>query len=113
MCFRSRAAKRRRCCSERRKGCAPCRERGLRIAINGLLQYRGECGAGVFNVGVDAAGNQRLMADVTAGEIEAALDLQMCFRFDLLREQLAEDDLLSEILCADDGVFGRGAANNQ
>jgi len=48
------------------------------------------------------------MADVAAGEIEAALDLEMGFGFDLLGEEFAEDDLFGEVFCADDGVVGAG-----
>jgi hypothetical protein len=32
----------------------------------------------------------------------------MGFGLDLLGEEFAEDDLLSEVLCADDGVVGAG-----
>ena len=72
----------------------------------GLLEDRGERGAGVFDVGVDAARDQRLMADVAAREIEAALDFEVGFGFDLLSEKFAEDNLLGEVFCADDGVVG-------
>ena len=39
-----------------------------------LLEDRGERGAGVFDVGVDAAADEGLLADVAAGEVEAAVD---------------------------------------
>jgi hypothetical protein len=47
-----------------------------------------------------------LLADVTAGEVEATLDFQMGFGFDLLGEQLAENHLLSKVFGTDDGVVG-------
>ena len=40
-----------------------------------LLEDGGEGGAGVLDVGVDAAGGERLLADVAAGEVEAAVDV--------------------------------------
>src|SRR5579863_4853967 len=57
------------------------------VSIKWLLEDGGEGSAGVFNVGVDAAGDQRLLADVAAGEVEAAFDLESRFGYDLLREQ--------------------------
>jgi hypothetical protein len=80
-----------------------------------LFENRGKCGAGVLDIGVDAAGDEGLVADVAAGEIEAALDLDMGFGFDFLGEEFAEDDLFGEVLCADDGVVGtrRGAGGEK
>ena len=85
----------------------------VRIAIERLLENGGEGGAGVFDVGIDAPGDQGLVADVAAGEIEAALDLEMRLGFDFLGEQFAEDHLLGEVLGADDGMVGarRGAGS--
>ena len=89
-------------------------ENGLGIPIDGLLEDRGEGRAGVFDVGVDAAGDERLMADVTAGEIEAAFNFEIGLGFDLLSEEFTEDYLLGEVFCADDGVVGaRGRAGGQ
>ena len=76
------------------------------ITVDGLLEDCGERRAGVFDVGIDAARNERLIADVAAGEVETALDFETGPGFDLLREQLAEDDLFGEVLCADDGMIG-------
>ncbi len=47
-----------------------------RIAFDGIVQDRGQRRAGIFDVGVNAVGEQRLLADVTSGEIETALDAQ-------------------------------------
>ena len=76
-----------------------------------LLEDCGERGAGVFDVGVDAAAGEGLLADVAAGEVEAAVDsLGMAFGgvdgFDFLGEEFAEDDLLGEVLGADDDARG-------
>jgi len=80
-----------------------------------LFDDGGEGGAGVFDVGIDAAGYEGLVADVAAGEIEAALDLEVGFGFDLLGEKFAEDDLFGEVFCADDWVVrpGRGAGGEE
>ena len=81
----------------------------------GLLEDGGERGAGVFDVGVDAAGDERLLAEIAAGEIEAALDFAGAGGFDFLGEEFAEDDLLGEVFCADDDVRGArwGAGDGQ
>ena len=50
--------------------------------------------------------DERLVADVAAGEVEPSLHLEIGFGFDFLRKKLAEDDLLGEILRANDGVVG-------
>ena len=51
------------------------------------------------------------MADVGAGEIEAAFDREMSFVFDLLGDEFSEDELLGEVLGADDdAVFAGWAA---
>ena len=85
-----------------------------------LLEDGGEGGAGVLDVGVDAAAGEGLLADVAAGEVEAAVDaLGMAFGgedgFDLLGEEFAEDDLLGEVLGADDDARGarRGAGGEK
>ena len=54
------------------------------IGTRFFFQDRGQGGAGVFGVDVDAASEDGLVADVGSGEIEAALDRQMGFVFDLL-----------------------------
>jgi len=42
-------------------------ESGLRVTVDGLFEDCCQGGAGVFDVGVDAAGNEGLMADVASG----------------------------------------------
>ena len=42
------------------------------------------------------------MANIGAGKVETALDRQVSFIFDLLRDDFAEDELLGEIFGADD-----------
>jgi len=78
----------------------------LRIAVYRLLENSGERCSGVFDIGVDASGDEGLVADVGPGEIEAALDREVGLGFDFLREKLAEDDLLGEIFGSDDGMVG-------
>ena len=41
------------------------------------------------------------MRDVRAGEIESALDMQSRFRFHMLREHFAQNNLFGEILATD------------
>ena len=74
----------------------------LGIAGRRLFQNRGERGAGVFGVDIDAAAQNGLMADVAAGEIEAAFYRKMGCVFDLLGDDFAEDELLGEIFGTDD-----------
>jgi hypothetical protein len=89
------------------------KENSIGIAIERLFQDGGEGGAGVFDVGIDATGDERLVADVTAGEVEAALDLKVRSGFDLLGEQFAEDDLFGEVLGADHGMIGAGRGTTE
>ena len=46
----------------------------------------------------------------SARQIEAALDFEMSARFDDLREHLAENQLLSKILAADDDSISMAGA---
>src|SRR5579872_5356531 len=79
-----------------------------------FLQYRRESGAGVFRIDIDAACENGLVADVSTGEIEAALDLKMSFGFDLLGDHFSEDQLLGEIFGANDyAMFAGGAASGE
>ncbi len=77
-----------------------------------LLEDGGERGSGVLDVGVDAAGDEGLLADVAAGEVEAAVDFSVGLAFgcvdgfDLLGEEFAEDDLFGEVFGADDDSGG-------
>ncbi len=77
----------------------------LRIARGLLFQNRGERGAGVFRVDINAAAEDGLMADVASGKIEAAFDGEVGFIFDLLRDDFAEDKLFGEVLGADDDAI--------
>jgi hypothetical protein len=45
------------------------------------------------------------MRDVSSAQIEAPLDWNMRFVFDLLRDQLAENDLFSEVLAPDNDAL--------
>ena len=77
------------------------------------MQDRGQRRSGIFDVGVNAAGEQRLLADVTSGEIEAALDAQMGARFQMLRQNFSEKRLLGKILRADDDGVGPATRRSQ
>ena len=72
-----------------------------RVAFHRLLQNGGECRAGILHVGVDAPRQQRLMSDVSAGEIKPPLHVQSRLRFQVLREHFAQDDLFGEVLGPD------------
>ena len=86
----------------------------LAIAGRRLFQNRGERGAGVFGIDVDASAENCLLANVGSGEIEAAFDREMSFVFDLLGDDFAEDELFGEILGADDDAIGaRGTAGRR
>ena len=45
------------------------------------------------------------MRDIGAAEIKPAIDYKISLVFDLLRNQLAEDDLLGKILASDDDAL--------
>jgi hypothetical protein len=60
--------------------------------------------ARVLHIGIDAAAQQRLVRDSGTAKIESPLDGE-AFPLDHLRNQFAEDDLLREILRADNDVF--------
>lgn len=85
------------------------------VAVEGLFEDGGEGGAGVLGIGVDAAGDEGLMAEVGAGEVEAAVDLLVSLGFNLLGEEFAEDDLLGEVLGSDGDAGGawRGAGGEE
>jgi hypothetical protein len=53
------------------------------------------------------------MCDVSAAKIKAAFDGKMSSVFDLLRDQLAEDDLFGEILAADYDAVAMGAGRKK
>ena len=67
-----------------------------------MLENRGQSGARVFGINVDASGENALVGDVCSAEIETSLDRKMSFVFDLLGDEFSEDDLLGEVLATDD-----------
>ena len=58
----------------------------------------GECRACVFRVEINLSGNQRLVAQQCASEIDPPFHMQCRMCLDLLREQLRKHDLLGEVL---------------
>ena len=56
---------------------------------------------------IDLPREQGLLANESAAKIEPAIGMQRGVRFDLLREQFAQDDLLGEIFRSDDDGVGR------
>jgi len=81
------------------------------IGAGRLFENSGQSRAGVFGVNIDSSGEDGLVADEGAGQIEAALDWQVSARLDNLREELTENELLGEVFGADyDVVRMRGAA---
>src|SRR5882672_7038240 len=69
-----------------------------RIVLRRFTQDRGESGPCVFGIKVDFPGNERLMTEQSAAEIDAPFHMQRRMRFNLLREQLRQHNLLGEIL---------------
>src|SRR5690348_17725595 len=80
-----------------------------------LLEDGGEGGAGVLGVNINSARQHGLLADVGAGQIEAALHLEVSLRLNLLGNQFAEDELLRKIFGADyyHVLPGRAAAGQE
>ena len=88
------------------------REAGVRIAATDLVEHaasvgdrrlpedRGQRRARVLDVDVDVAGADRAVADERAAQIQAPLDDDAA-RFERLRQQFAEKDLLGEVLRPD------------
>ena len=62
---------------------------------------------------IDIFRQQRLMRQQRSAQIELALDGLMSSRFDVLRDDLAQDQLLGKILGADHDVVARAAAREQ
>ncbi len=67
-----------------------------RIALWRFIQDRRERGAGVFDVDVQLAGEKSFVDQERASEISLALDGNPGLGFDVLGEELREDDLLGE-----------------
>ena len=87
-------------------------EHGAGVAADRLMEDGRQRGAGVFDIDVDVAGEQRAIADQRAAEIQPAIDRQAGVALDRLRQQLAEHQLLGEVLRADDDRAA-GAARRQ
>ena len=73
----------------------------LRGSRHRLMENRGERGAGVFDIHVDVAPRQRAVADQRAAQIEAPFHGESRLTLDRLRKDLAEHELLGEILRSD------------
>ncbi len=71
------------------------------IGMELLFQDGRECCAGVFGIDINAPGENPLMGNVSSAEIESALHRKMSFILDLLRDEFAKNDLLSEVLATD------------
>src|ERR1700728_1748323 len=76
------------------------------IALDRVLQDRGEGRTGVFDIGVDASGEHSLLTDVAPGQEEAALDAEMRVALNLLGGYSAKKALLGKFFRADDDGIG-------
>ena len=63
-----------------------------------LFEHRGESRTGVFGIDIDVAGDHRLLGQECAAEIELAADVSVQAVFEVLRDDLSEDELLAEVL---------------
>ena len=81
-------------------------EHQTRVALNGLLEHGRERRPAVFDVQIDVTGLNGAVADEGAAEIEPAIDGESGVSLDGLRHQLAENDLLREILGSHDDPLG-------
>src|ERR1035438_8663939 len=79
----------------------------LGIAGRMFFQDGGERGSGVLDVHIDASGEQGLMTDIGAGQIEAPLDRLAKSALQQLRQQFAQDKLFGKVLGADGGACRR------
>ena len=64
-----------------------------------------QCRARIFRIDVDSSGENRLVADEGASQVETALHRQMSAGFDDLSEQFSEDELLGEVFGANDNAI--------
>jgi len=71
------------------------------VAAGRFVEDCGEGRAGVFDVEIEVAGEERLLAKERAAEIGFAVDVNAGARFDVLGEKLSEYDLLGEKFGAD------------
>ena len=77
---------------------------GDRNCRGGFVEDGGECGAGVFDVEIEIAGEERFLAEERAAEIGFAFDVDAGAGFDVLGEEFGENDLLGEKFGADGDV---------
>jgi hypothetical protein len=66
------------------------------VAARGFVEDGGEGGAGVFDVEVEVPGEERFLAEERAAEVGFAFDVDAGAGFDVLGEELREDNLLGE-----------------
>src|SRR5215469_13842836 len=78
------------------------------VAGYGLLENCRQSGARVFGIDIDASGEHRLLTNVGSCQVKAPLDFKISARFDLLRNQFAEDERLSEVLGSDHNAVRMG-----
>jgi hypothetical protein len=74
------------------------------VAARGFVEHGREGGAGIFDVQIEVAGEQRFLAEERAAEIGFPFDVDASAGFDVLGEELREDDLLGEEFGADGEV---------
>jgi len=72
-----------------------------RVAARRFVEDGGQGGAGVFDIEIEIAGEERLLAQERAAEIGLAIDMYSGARFDVLGEKLGENNLLGEKFGAD------------
>jgi hypothetical protein len=84
----------------------------LAVKIWRFVEYGGEGGAGVFDVEIEFAGEEGFVNEEGAAEVGLAFDGDGGFGFDVLGEELGEDDLFGEKFGADDDLgLGRLVAS--
>src|ERR1700739_3788037 len=78
----------------------------LLVSTGLLFEDCSESGARVCRIPVNPSCQDGLLADVGSGEIKATLHLQIRVRFDLLRDELAENERFGEIFGSDNDAIG-------
>ena len=73
----------------------------VRVRARRFVENGGQGGAGVFDIEVEIAGEERLLAEEGAAGIGFAVDVDGGAGFDVLSEELGEDYLLGEEFGAD------------
>ena len=66
------------------------------IAAGGFVKYGRERGPGVFDVEIEITCEESFLAEKRTAEIGFAFDMHAGARFDVLREELRQDNLLGE-----------------